>query len=163
MMALIACPECEKKISDSAHVCPNCGYPLTPERVLEIKKTERESRKRLGLIILSTIAIFLVLCVIGSFISSDSSNNRTISKNIVYNSELDGSVEQVKSWLQENLKDPDSLQFIEWSPVQKIYDGRFMVRVKYRAKNSFGGYVIENKIFSLDSSGNLVNVSDSKF
>ena len=27
-MALIACPECEKQISDKAIACPNCGYPV---------------------------------------------------------------------------------------------------------------------------------------
>ena len=27
-MALIACPECEKTISDKAIACPNCGYPV---------------------------------------------------------------------------------------------------------------------------------------
>ena len=27
-MALIKCPECEKKISDKANACPNCGYPV---------------------------------------------------------------------------------------------------------------------------------------
>ncbi|MCR5105483.1 MAG: zinc ribbon domain-containing protein [Eubacterium sp.] len=27
-MALIICPECEKKISDKANSCPNCGYPI---------------------------------------------------------------------------------------------------------------------------------------
>ena len=27
-MALVACPECEKQISESASSCPNCGHPL---------------------------------------------------------------------------------------------------------------------------------------
>lgn len=27
-MALIKCPECNKDISTSAELCPNCGYPL---------------------------------------------------------------------------------------------------------------------------------------
>lgn len=27
-MAMINCPECGKSISDKAHVCPNCGYPI---------------------------------------------------------------------------------------------------------------------------------------
>lgn len=28
-MALIACPECSKQISDKAYACPNCGYPTS--------------------------------------------------------------------------------------------------------------------------------------
>lgn len=27
-MALIACPECGKEVSDKAKMCPNCGYPI---------------------------------------------------------------------------------------------------------------------------------------
>ena len=37
-MALITCPECEKQISEHALSCPNCGFPLTSEKVAEIKK-----------------------------------------------------------------------------------------------------------------------------
>lgn len=66
-----------------------------------------------------------------------------------YNSEWDGSVYPVKLYLKKNLKDPDSYEAIEWSKVQKTNEG-YMVRHKYRAKNSFGGYVIENKVFYLN-------------
>lgn len=27
-MALLSCPECEREVSDRAHTCPGCGYPL---------------------------------------------------------------------------------------------------------------------------------------
>ncbi len=27
-MALIRCPECAKPVSDAAHACPGCGYPV---------------------------------------------------------------------------------------------------------------------------------------
>lgn len=62
----------------------------------------------------------------------------------------DGSVEPVMRYLRENLKDPKSLDVAEWSPVSTITLGGepyWAVRCKYRAKNSFGGYVIENKVF----------------
>ena len=65
------------------------------------------------------------------------------------NSSWDAAVAPVVSWLKSNLKDPKSLEFIEWSPVTKInLDGEYYwaVRVKYRAKNSFGGYVVEEII-----------------
>ncbi len=35
-----------------------------------------------------------------------------------------------------------------------------MVRVKYRSKNSFGGYVVANQVFYLDSRGNVTNYID---
>ena len=33
---LIACPECERKVSDRAKACPDCGFPVA-EHVAEIK------------------------------------------------------------------------------------------------------------------------------
>lgn len=31
-MALINCPECDAAVSDRAHMCPHCGYPLDEDR-----------------------------------------------------------------------------------------------------------------------------------
>ena len=31
-MALISCPECANSVSEKAKSCPNCGYPLKPDR-----------------------------------------------------------------------------------------------------------------------------------
>lgn len=28
LMAMISCPECERKISDQANICVNCGFPV---------------------------------------------------------------------------------------------------------------------------------------
>jgi len=78
----------------------------------------------------------------------------------VYNNGWDGSVRQVKQWLKDNLKDPDSFVAIEWSPVQKTADGGYLVRCKYRAKNSFGGYDVSNQIFYMDSEGNVLRYVD---
>lgn len=75
----------------------------------------------------------------------------------VENSSWDGSVYQVKEYLKRELKDPDSYESIEWTDVQNTDDG-YTVRHKYRAKNSFGGYVIENQTFFLDYGGNVTNV-----
>jgi len=68
----------------------------------------------------------------------------------VQNSSWDGSVYQVKMYLKDNLKDPKSVEYIEWSDV--IKEGKYyIVRCKYRARNSFGGYTIENKLFYIDA------------
>lgn len=163
-MALIQCPECKKKISENAAKCPNCGYVLTPEKIAEIKAQEEKVKKGCGIGCLSIVVIFFVFYLIGSFSSSDSSksngSNASGSREVVVNNAWDGSVSQVKSWLNANLKDPNSLEFIEWSPVSKTKEGGFMVRVKYRAKNSFGGYVVENKLFLLNSAGIVISNID---
>lgn len=83
--------------------------------------------------------------------------SRTTSGNVeVINSSYDGSVSQVVDYLKKNLKDPKSYEGIEWSEVKKTADG-YVVRHKYRAKNSFGGYVVENQIFYLNNNGEVIS------
>lgn len=58
--------------------------------------------------------------------------------------------------LKKNLKDPDSLDVIEWAPVIKTKTG--YISLEYRAKNSLGGMVVEAKRFKFDLAGNLTAV-----
>lgn len=71
------------------------------------------------------------------------------------NSSWDGSVSEVERFLKRNLKDPKSFDAIDWyKPVARLLDGKYAwaVRVRYRAKNSFGGYVIEDQTFYIQHS-----------
>lgn len=77
----------------------------------------------------------------------------------VTNSSYDASVSQVKDYLKKNLKDPKSYEGIEWSKVKEEPNG-YSVYHKYRAKNSFGGYVIEAQVFYLDFGGNVIQVQN---
>lgn len=66
------------------------------------------------------------------------------------NSAWDAAVSPVQDFLKRNLKDPGSVQYDEWSAVfMADYGGKkcWAVRCRYRAKNSFGGYVLSNQIF----------------
>lgn len=112
-------------------------------------------KKYLLLNIISLIGLGIFVFIAFGSSESDSKNLGT-----VYNNSWDGSVSQVEQYLKNNLKDPDSFEAIEWSNVQKESDGSFFVRCKYRAKNSFGGYVIENKIFYLDAQGTVTYFVD---
>jgi hypothetical protein len=42
-MSLIHCPECQKRISDQATICPQCGKPITPELITKAKKSNTVS------------------------------------------------------------------------------------------------------------------------
>lgn len=86
-------------------------------------------------------------------------NEESVGTADVQNSSWDGSVYQVKKYLKNNLNDYKSYESIEWSEVEKTSTG-YLVRHKFRAKNGFGGYIIENKIFYLDSNGIVTNVTD---
>lgn len=88
-------------------------------------------------------------------------------KPIVQNSGWDNSVYQAKAFLKANLKDPDSYESIEWGIVRevlpgldgkKLYGATYYTWNKYRAKNSYGAYVVQTKEFWLDKSGNVLHM-----
>jgi len=106
------------------------------------------------------VAIGLAVLVIVWAATLDS--RRDTRKPSVTTSQYDGSVSQVKYWLREHLKDPDSVQYIDWSTVKTLDDGQYAVFVKYRAKNSFGGYVIEQRLFMFDPKGSVTEVVDAE-
>jgi hypothetical protein len=175
MKTLIQCPKCEAVADEPKSACPSCGVvyeklfnpsPLVaaaqqragavaPEpSVAPPAASKPADQKKLGC---GTIAVILVLLFMWLGRDADAPASKA-PKETVYNSSYDGSVYQVERYLERNLKDPDSFEAIEWSSVVKRADGGFMVRCKYRAKNSFGGYVVENQAFILDSTGNVTQV-----
>jgi uncharacterized membrane protein YvbJ len=64
-MPLIHCPDCGKQVSDSAHSCPNCAYPLsnlknkTANNIPIIQKNE--------LVVTGYIMVFLSLLIFPVF------------------------------------------------------------------------------------------------
>lgn len=126
-----------------------------------LNKNNQNQKNNYGCLVIILIAVVILIYGAMSGNSEKSSSDNT---EVVSNSGFDASVYQVERYLKrEYLKAPDSYQGIEWSKVQKdnsnsIY--KYYVRHKFRAKNGFGGYVVEEKIFYLDQSGNVVNVQD---
>ena len=159
LVALIPCPECKKQISDTADKCPSCGYIITAEKIAEIKQTKAKSQNKAAMgclvVVVLIIGFFFVLFLIDEFNLS-----KKPPREAVYNSESDGSVWEVKLWLKQHLNDPDSVQYIEWSTVRKTKAGNLVVRVKFRAKNSYGAYVIAQKLFVLDRNKTVIEQTD---
>ena len=64
-MALLKCPECNKKISSAANACPHCGFPLSPSQsdggvpLPPSKKTSSSPKSCLGCL------TFVVLAFVG--------------------------------------------------------------------------------------------------
>lgn len=102
--------------------------------------------------IITTIIIF-ALAIWGYNACGDSDT----TKRSVENAKWDGSVRQVELYLKNNLKDPDSYKSIQWGSVRQQNDGSYVVWHKFRAKNSFGGYVVYWMSFTLDSDGNVID------
>ena len=59
-MALVECPECKKQVSDTAKVCPSCGYKLDAEKV---KKRNKIIKRSILFILLATIVIGLSIYI----------------------------------------------------------------------------------------------------
>lgn len=73
-------------------------------------------------------------------------------------------MEGISSFIKENLNDPDSLQHIEtryWKKFDKNgqFNNTITVKTKYRAKNSFGGYVVEYISADCDMDGNIIKIN----
>jgi hypothetical protein len=156
-MSTLTCCGCGRKIESTGFltICPHCH---SIQKTLGIKIA--------GCMVLLAI-IFAYQAGIGGYLSdylsSRGSESRTPApREAVAKSAWDGSVRQVETYLKRNLKDPGSFDAIEWSAVEKIDlpTHKYQVRCKYRAKNSFGAYVISNQIFYLDKDGNVVNARD---
>ena len=80
-MALINCPECKKKISETASKCPNCGYKI------KANKIKHNITKNNIYVITVFIIIFVIVISISNYSKKDNNNTltttttETISKN----------------------------------------------------------------------------------
>jgi hypothetical protein len=67
-MALIACPECSREVSDRAVACPTCAYPLggrTPAPPAGVAESSGREWWKLGLSLLGRIALGMMLVGVG--------------------------------------------------------------------------------------------------
>lgn len=102
------------------------------------------------------------LLVLGLYAAATHSPTATSERNrLASQNAHDGSVLWVERYLKQHyLKDPDSYQSIDWGRVQKTDDGKLQVRHKFRARNSFGGYVVDDMIFTFSEQGNIYTVQN---
>ena len=154
--------------------CPQCGAIYSKVEAAMAAKPGQQAKERGNrfwtyAVLFSLLAVLVPLTIYEHTWGSSAKRRQSEAslgvavaeqRAVVFNSGLDGSVFQVERWLKSNLKDPASLEVIEWSRVVPLPNDDFQVRVKYRAKNSYGGYAIEQKFFRLDSTGTVVGVSD---
>lgn len=118
---------------------------------------KEKKRAKINIAMISIIAI----CIVCGIAIECNDTTPEPAKEIVYNSEWDGSVQQVKDYLKATLNDADSYSSVEWGIVVKNPQTKeFTVRHKYRANNMFGGKVLKHQLFLLDSLGTVINVSD---
>lgn len=90
--------------------------------------------------------------------ADDAAKQKIIDERVKNNS-WDGAVPAVVDYLKATLNDFNSAEWVEWSETKKNDKG-YVVRLKYRAKNGFGGLILKNQLFFLDKEGNVTNVVD---
>ena len=129
-------------------------------KIIFMEKYTKNKSAELEIASTTNLRIFglglVAVIVLGFFFDPSFINNLS---DPVKNSGLDASVYQVEQFLDDNLRDPDSYESIDWSPVTETENG-YYVRHKYRTRNGFGGMNIENKIFHLDKNGNVTGYTD---
>lgn len=166
MNRVVYCPKCGKPLQvpeeiqiDDFFICSCCSNEFAnPNKVIRKKpphlfNVDFSISKNQGYWLIAVVVI--ILAVIG-VLSKNNQSNSTVQNNA-----FDGSVYQVEQYLKSNfLKDPDSYKGIEWSKVNEVSGEsyKYWVRHRYRAKNSFGGYVTEDKIFYLNADGDVIGV-----
>jgi len=74
-MALIKCPECNKKISETANNCPKCGYQFLGVEIDAIIENEKKSKRRRRLFWFFLIFLLLALPNIIKFCNSSKNKN----------------------------------------------------------------------------------------
>ena len=114
---------------------------------------------------------FIVVSIIVSMIQNCNNpkpNTSDVSKSQIeneYNSKREDSLYKAYKtsyrFLKNNLKDSDSFDEIEHKRYfivkkKKKEKAHIQIYIKYRAKNSFGGYVVEEKYFNFDKNLNII-------
>ncbi len=144
------CKACRKKVAREAEVCPHCGRPSPYQPPVLKPFTEATTAEKAGVLFTSSLVIVVFASALYFGKAQQNSSPR--------NSPVDGSVHQVQTYLQANLRDPDSYQSIDWGKVRQ-QEGHYVVSHRYRAKNGFGGYSVEEKTFVLDSAGQVISTA----
>jgi hypothetical protein len=162
-MAMITCPECKKKVSETADSCPSCGYQLTPEKIAEIKKKEQKVQKGCGIGCLSVIVIFVILYMIGSFSTDTTKSTAPKTKEETRKEQIeknfsvwDGSHRGLTEVIKKSMNDPSSYEHEETVYWDK--GDHLIVKTTFRGTNAFGGVVKNWVMAKVDLNGNVIEV-----
>lgn len=158
---LIQCPECQKEISDTVKLCPNCGYKL---------KSGTINKKKIIIIFSISVAVlvFVVFAIYvgmrpkklynealelaenGEYESAYkilkelryNENNERLKKELKYESMAFECIKSMKNYL----KNPDSLQIYEIQFYE--YENKQSCVFRYGAQNGFGGNTTGYALFN---------------
>jgi type II secretory pathway pseudopilin PulG len=87
-MAMIKCPECKKKISNTAERCPNCGLEITEDVKFATFKQKEKDKKRNKIILSIVIVILFMVLVSAIWMVTRQINNGNETKQFYQNAEI---------------------------------------------------------------------------
>jgi hypothetical protein len=112
------------------------------------------------------IGLLLLIGLIGSIFSSGDNSKTTEKKSVPQTNEqkvselqsgYDGSIRSVVKYVKNSMNDPDSFEHVETRT--GFYEKEsFIVSMKYRGKNPFGGVITKYIDLKVDYSGNVISV-----
>jgi len=133
-MALITCPECKKKISDSANKCPNCGFQLSHEAIAEIKAKDQKNNQASGI---GCLALIVIVFVIGLLTYDQKENPETGRETLAFI--------HCQNFVTQRLKAPSTADFPHLDRKSwKIDENTFAIQAYVDAQNSFGAKIRTN-------------------
>lgn len=153
------CRNCGAVLSRPKSLCRACHHhngAVRSERVEGRDSTPTHWLDRISLSAILWTSFILLICVlafIGGFKDARDPGPHGFSS-------WDGSHIKLTRHVVSKLKDPDSFQHIETVFGDSPEHG-FLVKMEYRAKNSFGGYVVDAVIAVCDKqTGELIAIVD---
>lgn len=163
------CPNCNLNLTvpdglkkEEYIKCLSCGYVFENPFYMKNEKSKERLQWKILLIL---VGIVLFFSFANRYGKGPSKSNGSKTENYV-NRQGPSQTEAmagVRVYLKRYyFKDPDSYQGISWEAfgIYNQENNTYFALHKYRAKNSFGGYVVEEKLFVLDSNGNVVKIVD---
>jgi len=163
-MALISCPECKNKVSDSATSCPKCGTPITPQIIADASKKKVNG---VGIYIF-VFLVFLVLCFI-FFTPSSSHHTEALppagisdTGRVPVNQIEDKEEKKTDKAIQAKIGDAVSVggfvfkvenimydRFLGSTYFNKTADGVYLIIKIVIANNTKESHVIDSSLFTL--------------
>ncbi len=138
MANLMSCAACGGQVADDAKTCPHCGT----------KSFRAKRPSKVWKLLLVLFGVFILAKIVGV------PEHRQPAPVIDDFTRKWGEPPEVPEFWRESttvglalksvLKDPDSLKISQMEGPFQSKDG-WLVKITYRAKNSFGGYVLETK------------------
>lgn len=133
-MALTGCPECKKKVSDSAKTCPHCG--------LEILKQGENDNKKAGKGCMVMFIAFAIIVGVIYMMSSDSDDSSSSSD---YDTNTFLAYNYATEFVKKQLKSPSTAEFAstfeQADHTTHLGNQRYKISSWVDSQNSFGATI----------------------